>query len=207
MQHTGQALAGGLTRTVSLGAPIPIFIAHGALECHDTMAAIQSGLQTQPIRMNSDALGTLAADTALVINSTFGSGLTRSFLIKQVMFKLRIASLASADSVIIGLVNGSATIAEIALALTSLVTDPDDASSPAVAAARQMIFWETLHQFGGADNEAHNETVSRIGGGKGIPVKEATGLAIFAYNPASGALTTGATVDGLIILRGVWLND
>ncbi len=170
------------------------------------MAAIQQGLQTNPIRMNSDALGTLAADTALVINTTFGAGLTQSFLIKQIRQSLRIDGLSSNETVILGLCNGSATVAEIAAALNTNITDPDDASSDALAAARQMIFWETLHAFGAADGETHNEVTS-LGGGKGIPVKEATGLAIFAYNPSTSALTTGGIVNGLIVLRGVWLND
>ncbi len=170
------------------------------------MAAIQSGLQTQPIRMDSDALGTLAANTALILNSGFGSLLTRSFLIKQVRHALQTDGMAADETVIIGLCNALATIAEIASALSTLVADPDDASSPATAANRQMIFWETLHAFGGAARDPHNEVVS-LGGGKGIPVKEATGLAIFAYNPSASALTTGGLVNGLVVIRGVWLND
>ncbi len=156
--------------------------------------------------MDSDAFGTLAANTALIINTAFGSTLTRSFLIKQAMFRMQTDGMTADESVIIGLCNASATIAEIASALSTLVADPDDASSPAVAAARQMIFWETLHIFGGAAKDPHNEVMS-LGGGKGIPVKEATGLAIFAYNPSTAALTTGGVLNGLIVLRGVWLND
>ncbi len=170
------------------------------------MAAIQAGLQTQPLRMDSDALGTLAANTALILNSGFASTLTRSFLIKQVMNSFNVDGMAADETVIIGLCNASATIAEIASALSTLVTDPDDASSPSTAANRQMIFWETLHASGGAARDPHNENVS-LGGGKGIPVKEATGLAIFAYNPSTVALTTGGLVNGLIVIRGIWLND
>lgn len=172
------------------------------------MPAEQAGLQTNPIRMNSDAIGNLGADTALVLNSTFGSGLTQSFLIKQVLYKLGVVALTVDETVIIGLANGSATVAEIVAALTANITNPDDASSPAVAAARQMVFWETLRTIvGGASKRSTIDESISLGGGKGIPVKEATGLAIFAYNPSTGALTTGALVDGLVVLRGVWLND
>lgn len=173
-----------------------------------TSLNVQGGLQTSPILMNADALGTLASETALVINTTFGSGITQSFLIKQVLMNLRIDNQAAADGVIIGLCNGSATVAEIASALTTLITDPDDASSPAVAAARQNIFWETLRMLAGATAPAQviNEKIS-LGGGKGIPVKEATGLAIFAFNPGNNALTTGSTVQGIVTLRGIWLGD
>ncbi len=173
------------------------------------MSSGQQGLQTNPIRMNSDALGALAADTALVLNSTFGSGLTQSFLIKQVLMMFAINGLTADESVIMGLANGSATVTEILAALTQNITNPDDASSPPVAAQRIIILWETLRVFtgvGGGGKATINEKIS-LGGGKGIPVKEATGMAIFAYNPSTGALTTGAVVNGLITLRGVWLND
>ncbi len=175
------------------------------------MIDVNKGLQIQPIRVNDAALGTLAADTALVLDGTF-TGNTRSFLVKQLEYRLAIESLSAGDTIIIGLAIGGATVTEIVAALTNVVVDPDDASSPAFSAVRQIVWFETLRILhdngtGGASGLIINEVISRIGGGKGIPAKEDTGVQLFAYNPATSALTTGALLKGLYILKGVWLND
>ncbi len=178
------------------------------------MPYAQSGLQFAPIRMNSDAIAALAADTALILNTSFSTGLTQSFLVKQLQYNFQAAGLTAGDSFVIGLANGTATIGEIEDALRLLVNDPDDASSPGIAAQKNIIWWETLMVVGvpgaftgsAGVSESHNETIS-IGGGKGIPAKEGTGVSIFVYNAQTIAITTGAVVDGLITLKGVWLND
>ncbi len=167
------------------------------------------GLQFQPIRMNSDALGTLAADTAIVLNNTLSTGLTQSFLVKQIELKLRFSSSAEGN-IIVGVCNGTATVAEIASAMRDSVTNPGDASSPQIAAQKSIIWWETLRMMASSNNGLNeqpvlNETI-KIGGGKGIPMKEGNGTQIFAWNPASAALTDGF-LHGLVVFKGVWLND
>ncbi len=180
---------------------------------YEIMPNVHSGIQMQPLRMNADALGSLAADTAVVLNTGFGSGITQSFLIKQVRYAIQYGVVTQGDNFIIGLCNGSATVAEIASAIRDVVTDVDDASNTQVAALHQVIFWETLRMVGSSgvltgttSGNVLNETIS-IGGGKGIPAKEATGISVFAWNPNTGALTTGSVLSGLITLVGVWLND
>ncbi len=169
----------------------------------DTM----KGLQINPIRLNDDALGTLAADTALIINQEMSGALTRSFLLKQLQYCFTIAIAGTAESVIFGLANGSATIGEIEDALRLNVEDPDDASSPAVQAQKQIVLWESLRLIDLSGGNDFQNDVIKMGGGKGIPLKEATGVQIFVYNPSTASLTTGSTVTGLVILKGVWLND
>ncbi len=174
---------------------------------------VMKGLQFIPLRLNSDALGTLGSDTAIVFNNAFVNN-TQSFLVKQLGMHYNINGMTAGDNVIVGLANGSATAAEIASSMTQLVTDPDDASSLAVTAAKQIIFWETIRSIScpgtptgtAATSQVINEMVS-LGGGKGIPLKEDNGLAIFAFNTQSGALTTGGVVNGFFVLKGVWLND
>ncbi len=164
----------------------------------------------QPIRMNSDATGALAADTAVQLNTTFGPTLSQSFLVKKIEYRLRATSANTEESFIIGLANGSATTAELASAIRDAVTDVDDATAVQTAGLHNVIWWETLRMFAisadtNGDAQVINESFS-VGGGKGIPAKEATGLQVFAYNPAAAAMTA-AFVHGLIVLKGIWLND
>ncbi len=164
------------------------------------------GLQVNPMRMNSDALGTLAADT--VVSLRADTGLTRSFLVKRVLYNLSLVG-AVTDSVIIGLANGTATVAEIASAIRDFISDPDDATAPGQAALHWIIWWETIRMIGGTANAGSaimNEEIS-VGGGKGIPALEDTGLQVFAYNPGTAALADSAVIEGLVTLQGVWLND
>ncbi len=168
------------------------------------------GIQFQPIRLDADLPGALAANTSLILNTQ--SGFSQSYLLKQVQYLVNWSlPQAIGDSLIIGLCNGTATVAEITAALTTLFTDVDDATSPGISAQKQIILWETLHMFGnqeaavvGAD--PLNRTIS-IGGGGGIPLKEATGVSVFVYNPGTAGLTAGSALVGLVILKGIWLND
>ncbi len=175
---------------------------------------VMKGLQFQPLRMNGDALGTLAADTALIIQTGLSTGLTQSFLLKQLQYNFQATGMTPGDSVILGLANGTATIAEIEDALRAAVVDPDDASSLIIAANKSIVFWESLvciatgsAGVGALTSSQQINTVMSIGGGKGIPGREGAGFSVFVYNPATVALTTGSAVAGLIILKGVWLND
>lgn len=174
------------------------------------MASIQSimkAFHTNPIRLNSDALATLAADTALIVNATFSTGLTRTFLLKFLDYHVRVVAGTPGESVIVGLAIGQATIAEIAAALTGNITDPSDAVSLTTMAARAAIIWPSvrildLSPTGGAKLE---ERIPM--GKKGIPLQEENGMQIFVYNPSTSSLTTGALLNGIVGLTGVWLDN
>lgn len=169
----------------------------------------QAGLQFQPLRMNTDAIGALAPDTAIALNTTLSTSVTQSFLVKQLQYAFLAHGGSAGQGVIIGVANGTATVAEIASGIRDAVVDPDDATANTLTASHHSIWWETLRMVSlgnFAEGNFYNETIS-IGGGKGIPWKEDTGVQIFAYNPASGALTTGGVIDGIICFKGVWLRD
>ncbi len=154
------------------------------------------------------ALGTLAANTVLQLQSTYGNTITRTFLLKKFECLTTIEQLTSEQGpILVGLANGTASVAEIKSALEDNNPDPDDATSYAVAANRRMILWQSLHILDGRqDTKNHYRT--RIGArGKGIPIAEDTGVQVFAYNADSSALTTGASIRGYYMLGGVWLND
>ncbi len=173
------------------------------------MADTMDGLQFNPVRLNNDALGALAADTAVQLNQAIGSGSTQSFLAKRIKYALGITDATDTDGIIIGIASGSATVAEIQAALTVTVSNPDDAGSKAVSANKRNIWWETVRYLHAEASQGHivlNEDIS-LGGGKGIPMKEADGFQLFAYNPSTAALTTGMTVQGLLMFSGVWLKD
>ncbi len=168
------------------------------------------GLQIYPIDFFDELLGTLGARTALIVDSSFTTTLTRTFLLKQVQYAIEMGQGTSGSGpVIIGLANGQASVAEIKACLEDLVTNPDDPSSQAIASLKRTVLWETVRiiQITSAGNHNMiNETI-KIGGGKGIPGVENTGFSVFVWNPSNAALIDGVGLNGLIVLKGVWMND
>ncbi len=176
---------------------------------------VHKGIQFQPLRMNSDALGALAADTVLSLNTALSSGLTQSFLIKKIDLRLTIGNFGESDSIIVGCAVGTASVAEIASGIRDVTLDPDEPGEMGEPGLSNIIYWETLRLFTGTRPDSSavnghgnvvNESVS-IGGGKGLPMKKSHGIQVFAYNPQAAAILTGASVRGLVIIKGVWLND
>lgn len=175
---------------------------------------VHKGIQFQPLRMNNDAIGALGADTALQLNSAITTGLTQSFLVKQVDLRYNVISMNAGDNVIIGLAVGTADVTMLASAIRDVTLDPDAPGERAEPATSNLIWWETLRSHsvsdtlgaGAGNTSPINETIS-IGGGRGLPMKKDHGIQVFAYNPGSGAITLGSAVAGLIVLKGVWLND
>lgn len=175
-----------------------------------SMPNVHAGIQMNPIRLDSDSTTTLAADAVVQLNAGLSTGLSQSFLVKQISMNYRVTSANLEGTWIIGIANGTATLAEIASGIRDQVTDVDDASAVQVAALHQNIWWETLRCVGtsqdtNGDNQVINETIS-IGGGKGIPMKEATGIQVFAWNPTAATSPEGF-VHGIFVVKGIWLND
>ncbi len=167
------------------------------------------GLQTLTVRLNSDALGTLAANTSIKLNGF--DGFTRGFLCKKVMYAIAHTATATNDNVIIGLAQGTATVAEITTALSAMnISNPNDASNRIILDQWKVVWFETIRMMHpdatGAGNAVLNESFS-VGGGRGIPWNEDDGIQVFAYNPSTSALTTGAVIDGIVVFQGVWFND
>ncbi len=168
------------------------------------------GLQIYPIHLQDAAVSTLGAGTALIVNSDFTTNLTRTFLLKQVQYALEVSGGTSGQGpLVVGLAMGLASVAEIGNALEDLVTNPNDPSSQAIAGLKRTVLWETVRIFqitNAGNQNLINEKIS-IGGGKGIPALEEAGLSVFVWNPANASLSTGTLLSGLVILKGVWMND
>ncbi len=165
------------------------------------------GIQTLPESMRT-ALVTLASDTALDINTSYGSGLTRSFLIKQIRIYFGILDGTAGDAVIVGFARGDMSIVQIAAALSSALIDPKVLSQSDEFALRNGIYWQTVRllQAQASALSTVNEVIS-IGGKNGIPMEKGIGLKMWAFNPAGSSLTTGAVIAGGFALVGVFLED
>ncbi len=127
------------------------------------------------------------------------------FLIKSVQMNYSWNDADPTDTIIVGLVQGDAVVAEIASMLVLAAFDPFDVDNRTLVGKKQIIFWESLMCLS-AENNVVNKTVS-IGGGKGIPIGETKGVNAFIYNPSSALLTTGSILHGLFTIKGVWLGD
>ncbi len=165
------------------------------------------GIQTLPESMRT-ALATLATDTALEINSSYGSALTRSILLKQIRIYYGILDGTAGDAVITGFCRGDMSLAQIAAALSSALVDPKVLSQSDEFALRNGIYWQTVRLLQGQASALStiNETIS-IGGKKGIPVEKGIGMKMFAFNPAGSSFTTGAVIAGGYSLVGIFLED
>ncbi len=177
------------------------------------MTRVQPALRGyQNLSVDTDTnLGTLATLTAVSLDSTYGSGITRSFLVKAVKYLLHLESLTTTEGpVIVGLAKGSATVSEIANALaTNEIIDPDDVTAAATGAAMSStVLWQSLLVLDGRTDTVTLSHRHRIGArGKGIPIYEDDGIQLFAFNADISSLTTGARIKGIYVLEGVWLND
>ncbi len=165
------------------------------------------GLQTLALRLNTDSVGTLGANTSLKLVAL--DGLTRSFLLKKVIYAVAWNAGATGDNLIFGLAQGSATVAEITTALASMnISNPNDATNQILLDQWKVIYYETIMMVSasavGEGQSVLNERIS-IGGGKGIPLLEDDGVQVFAYNPSTGSVT--GSFDGIVGFQGVWLND
>ncbi len=165
-----------------------------------------AGIQTLPDNFVL-ALGTLASVTAVALNVNYGTGLTRSFLIKRLKLQAAFVAANGADSIVIGFARGDMTVAQISTALDTDINDPNDFDSWATMMQRNGILYQTLVALGpGGTGAAGRQIDVRVGGSKGLPMTAGEGVQLFAYNPGA-ALTTGSIVQGLFQLVGVWLDE
>ncbi len=151
------------------------------------------------------SLGILASGTALLISTSADTEMTAGFLVKQVQINAGVHDLDPTDSLVVGYAQGDASIGEISVALTTVATNPFDVGEASLVTKKQIIFWETLQYLSSAENTING--MFKIGGGKGIPLGEDNGIVLFAFNAGPAAFTTGATINGLWTLKGVWLGS
>ena len=148
---------------------------------------------------NTD-LGTLSAETAVILASDYSGSLAADFFCTGSRVALAAGNLIADDSIIIGIAVGAASATEIRDTLLSeLSADPYDATSIIAEAQDQIVLWQTLRMI----NNTHpvvNEYMSMPG--KGIVFREDKGVSLFAYNANNSALTTGSDVRGEIVYFG-----
>ncbi len=173
-----------------------------------------SNLVQQAMLVDTVALGTLGARTAIVLSSVFNA-ITASFLMMRVRYLLKIAASTLGDDgpILIGLAKGNATLAEIGSAMIENNTSgPDDVTQSLTEDTAFTVYQNTIVSMIGESTveDGHPATKSgwiRVGGRKGIPATEGSGWQLFAFNSGSSALTTGAVINGLAHVQGVWLRD
>ncbi len=172
------------------------------------------GVQTLPDIFATN-LSTLASLTALQISDDYaGTNLKKDFLLKTLRCSYMSKVMEADETVLVGFARGDMTVAEIATALGNFLADPESFQQWDNFVIALGIFWQTIRIVSGnavsgtpvAAMKGINEDI-QIGGGKGIPLEAGAGIQMFVFNPSGGALTTGAQVQGLYSLVGVFLKD
>ncbi len=172
------------------------------------LAATRTNLINQMLQVDNVALSTLAARTSLNIMSTFGA-ITNAFLVKRVRYFLMLHSVTTDEGpFIVGLAHGNATAAEMTAALTEAnTTGPEDLTQTLTEDNAWVIWWNTVERLLPPDSGGeHHSSGQWHALGKGMPALEAVGAQAFIANLDGTALTTGAEIQGMIQMQGVWLR-
>lgn len=154
----------------------------------------------QTDRLTDSAIGTLASVTAVILDTTFATGMLQNFLLKKVRTQLFIEALTSIDGVIIGYCAGDLTIAEIATIFGTPELGPAEGDEGALS---RKIYWETVRTIEALDPVYRLD--QSLGGGKGIPQFEGVGYQMFAFNPMGHSFSAALLASGFQANYGVWM--
>ncbi len=168
-------------------------------------------LKSQAMVVDTQALGTLAGRTALLLNTT-QNAMTATFLMKRIRYFLQLMGRTTGDDgpLLIGICKGDATIGEIANALLeSNSAGPGDTSQVLDEDLPWAVWQDSVRQINYAGSEVQGQMPDHWMklGKNGFPALEGTGYALFVFNAGSAALTTGGTINGIVHTQGVWLRD
>ncbi len=172
-----------------------------------------AGIQTLPEAVRSTAMRSLASDTSVIINSSYGTALLQDFLLKKLRYQFILAAYNPASMYIMGFCRGDMAIAEISAALATQLVDPQDFQSWDSFAQAKGIYWQTLRTLAGVTNTADAGEVINvdgdvsIGGKNGIPLEHGVGIQMFIFNPSGATTGTSETLNGLFQLVGVFMED
>ncbi len=151
------------------------------------------------------ALSTLAATTALVLATVFGSGITADFLCVGIQVSLSLGgAITLGEPVGIGFANGAATVAEIVSGLTSSESvDPWDPSAADDQGRQNIVVQKTMRII-----ESRSPTINEYikMPGRGIVFREGKGVVPFAINRSGSALTDAQFIIGQVTYFGKWLS-
>ncbi len=170
-------------------------------------------LKIQNLVIDDVDLSTLAARTALAINSQFAT-ISNTFLIKRIKYMLQASPAILADGPIaVCVVKGDATTAEINAALTEFNSKgPDDTTQVLTEDEVWTIIQKSVRMMTTkTTSDANTSKLELVADfklpGNGIPAVESQGVNVFAVNLGNNALSTGIIVSGIVQLWGVWLRD
>jgi len=168
-----------------------------------------SGLVHQVGLTQDVALGTLAGNTPLAIETSFNT-ITAGFLIKRVRYGIQAAGVTVGQGPLyVGLARGDATVAEIINGMQeSNTSGPQDTTQMRTQTDSWIVLQNSLEQLKvRGDGTVHEASYNWISFGKGIPYSESAGFQAFIYNADGTALATGGVVNGQIDYQGVWLGS
>ncbi len=170
--------------------------------------ALGSELRIQNLKIVDIALGTLGANTALLLSSQMATTIDRAFLVKKVKYWLKISGLTAGEGPLIaGISNGDASVAEVAAAFGELNTvGPSDTTQERTQDNVANVWQNTWRPFRSNANAVEAELYDEISLGKGMVARENQGIALDIFNADAAALTTGAVCKGTVQLWGVWLK-
>ncbi len=170
------------------------------------------GLVNQALTVDTVALATLQPRAALIINTQFSTPL-QSFLLKRVRYLLQLVGRTAGDDgpLLIGMCHGDATVSEIAASMTERnVNGQEDITSMLDQDLAWIVYQNTVVPivYRGAltEGQPHSSWIN-YGGKNGIPAIEGSGTTVFIYNAGSAQLSTGSTINGQVMVQGVWLRD
>ncbi len=154
----------------------------------------------QTDRLTDAVVGGLASVTAIILDSTFSTGMLQNFLLKKVRCQLVFELITAPEGIIVGYCAGDLTIAQIATIMATPELGPSEGDEGAL---NRKIYWETVRIV-----EALNPVYAidqSLGGGKGIPTFEGVGYQMFVFNPTGGALAATVLANGVQMQYGVWM--
>ncbi len=160
----------------------------------------KSNIVIQTDRLTDAVIGTLASVTAVIVDSTFSTGMLQNFLLKKVRCNLVLELIGATEGVLMGYCAGDLTIAQIATIFGTPELGPSEGDEGAL---NRKIYWETVRIV-----EALNpkyEIDQSLGGGKGIPTFEGVGYQMFAFNPTGGSYAATIVTSGSQAQYGVWI--
>ncbi len=161
----------------------------------------KSNIVIQTDRLTDSTIGTLASVTAVILDSTFSTGMLQNFLLKKLRTHLFLENLGAIDGVIIGYCAGDLTIAQIATIMGTPELGPSEGDEGALS---RKIYWESVRIVESLDPTYRLDGQS-LGGGKGIPTFEGVGYQMFAFNPMGHSFAAGVQASGVQANYGVWM--
>ncbi len=170
------------------------------------------GLVQQALFVDTVALATLQPRAALIINTQFSTPL-QTFLAKRLRYFLQLEGRTDADDgpLLVGACHGDASVSEIASSMAERnVNGEEDITSMLDQDLAWVVYQNTVQDF---RHEASNTRAQlkshwiKFPGKNGTPLIEGSGMTLFVYNAGSAALSTGSSINGQVMVQGVWMND